>query len=374
MAQRVNVSGYTDAYNAQRDRTLRNRLMQQQELRAQQAAETDALNARAYGQSLDMQAQRFTTEQEALTQQQQAQQKQQKLNQTYAGAAWVLQAPPGQKRARAKYAFGAIAPELSQRGIDLEALDDAQVDELAMNLQSEAGAALGKEPAAKPVPFAQSAEAEKLRMQQENAMELERVRQQGVAAAAERKTDAGPSMRDVTSLRKEFESTDAAKNYRAVLPLYNRAKTAPNSRAGDISLIYALGKMFDPTSVVREGELVLAQNAAPWLVKMASQANSQLTADGQLNPQTRAMIMEALKGQVDSFRIPYDQERERYSQYATEYGIDPFKVVGKDAAEAFDVPSGTRDARIPNGVAIRNTSKSGRPIISRDGGTTWEYE
>ena len=31
-------------------------------------------------------------------------------------------------------------------------------------------------------------------------------------------------------------------------------------------------------------------------------------------------------------------------------------------------------ARVPDGVAIRNTSKSGRKIISRDGGTTWEYE
>jgi hypothetical protein len=158
----------------------------------------------------------------------------------------------------------------------------------------------------------------------------------GTPVGAPKPASSGPSMRDVTSLRKEFESTDSAKQYRAVLPLFNRAKTAPDSRAGDISIIYALGKMFDPTSVVREGELVLAQNAAPWLVKMASQANSQLTSKGQLLPQTRAAIMEALQGQVESFKIPYTQERARYSQYATEYGIDPFKVVGNDAAEGFD--------------------------------------
>lgn len=197
---------------------------------------------------------------------------------------------------------------------------------------------------------------------------------QGTPVGASRPQESGPSMRDVTSLRKEFESTDAAKNYRAVLPLFNRAQTAPNTRAGDISLIYALGKMFDPTSVVREGELVLAQNAAPWLQKMASNANSQISAKGALSPETRAVILDALRGQVESFKIPYDQERERYSQYATEYGIDPFKVVGNDAAAGFDAPKGAKDARIPNGVAIRNTSKSGRPIVSRDGGATWEYE
>lgn len=197
--------------------------------------------------------------------------------------------------------------------------------------------------------------------------------------------DTGPSMRDVTSLRKEFESTPSATQYRAVLPLYNRAKTAPNTRAGDISMIYALGKMFDPTSVVREGELVLAQNAAPWLQKMASQANSQLSAKGALSPETRTTILEALQGQVDSFRLPYEQERQRYSQYASEYGIDPFKVVGNDASAAFsdakapdpktmNPPAAPGAARVPDGVAIYNKSKSGRDIVSVDGGKNWTYK
>lgn len=186
--------------------------------------------------------------------------------------------------------------------------------------------------------------------------------------------DTGPTMRDVTGLRKEFESTDAVKQYRAVLPLFNRAKTAPNTRAGDISMIYALGKMFDPTSVVREGELVLAQNAAPWLQKMASQANSQLSARGALSPETRATILEALQGQVDSFRIPYDQERQRYSQYATEYGIDPFKVVGNDASAAFSSDAKSPDpktmnlpSKLSNGWILHTDANGNKAYVSPDG-------
>lgn len=154
-------------------------------------------------------------------------------------------------------------------------------------------------------------------------------------ASSAPKPEGGPTMRDVANLRKEFEGTPEVKNYRSVLPLYDRAKKAPNTRAGDISIIYALGKMFDPTSVVREGELILAQNAAPWLQKLASNANSQITGKGALNPQTRSEIMAALDGQVEAFRQPYEQQRERFGSYATDYGIDPFKVTGDDAKNAF---------------------------------------
>lgn len=136
-------------------------------------------------------------------------------------------------------------------------------------------------------------------------------------------------------LRKEFESVDVVKNYRNVLPLYQRATTAPDTMAGDISVIYALGKMFDPTSVVREGELQLSMNAAPWLQKIASMVNAQITGEGRLSAETRADIMGALRGQIDAFRAPYEQERARYSQYAQDSGLTPEKIIGPDPAAAF---------------------------------------
>lgn len=150
-----------------------------------------------------------------------------------------------------------------------------------------------------------------------------------------------PTIRDTTNLRKEYEGQDAVKNYRSVIQLYDRATKAPNTRAGDISVIYALGKMFDPNSVVREGELILAQNAAPWLRKLASTANSQITGKGALSPQTRQEITAALNGQVESMRAAYEQERNRYSEYAKQYSLDPFSVVGNDPGDAYKNNSNT---------------------------------
>lgn len=150
----------------------------------------------------------------------------------------------------------------------------------------------------------------------------------------------GKTFKNIQALRKEFEGMDSVKQYKLVLPLYQRALKAPNTRAGDVSIIYALGKMFDPGSVVREGELILSQNTAPWLQKLASNANSQLTGEGSLNKETRAAIMDALNGQVEALSMPYRQERERFAQYADENGWEPRQVVGSDPSEAFKTTDG----------------------------------
>jgi hypothetical protein len=151
----------------------------------------------------------------------------------------------------------------------------------------------------------------------------------------------GPNnRRNSMQLRKEYEDQEAVKTYRTVLPLYERAAKAPDSRAGDISVIYALGKMFDPGSVVREGELQLSMNAAPWLQQMAAGIKSQITGEGRLTPPMRATILDALNGQVEALRQPYEQERARYGQYASDSGMTPDSVVGPDPAAAFQPKGG----------------------------------
>jgi hypothetical protein len=143
------------------------------------------------------------------------------------------------------------------------------------------------------------------------------------------------SFRDSMQLRKELEDSPPVKTYRAVLPIFERAKNAANDMAGDLSVIYALGKIFDPTSVVREGELQLSMNASPWLQKMAAAVNSQITGEGRLTPKMRAEILNALQGQVEALRLPYEQERARYAQYAKQYGFTENDIVGPNPAEAF---------------------------------------
>jgi hypothetical protein len=163
-------------------------------------------------------------------------------------------------------------------------------------------------------------------------------------------------------LRKEFEGQQAVKDYSTVLPLYQRAATAPNTRAGDISVVYALGKMFDPTSVVREGELQLSQNAAPWVRKIVADARSQISGTGAIDPQTRKDILAAMEGQVNALRASYERERERFSGYAAQYGATPSQIVGTDPATAFKLPR----------KVVRTGTLNGKKVVQYDDGTT-EY-
>lgn len=135
------------------------------------------------------------------------------------------------------------------------------------------------------------------------------------------------------SLRKEFDGQDSVKNYRSALTQYKRAQTAPDTRAGDISVVYALGKIFDPNSVVRGGELTLSQNAQPWLQKIVGEANSQVSRTGRLDAATRVEIVGAMKGQIDSTGEAYASDRDRFSQYAQDAGFDPYSVVGANLYE-----------------------------------------
>ncbi|MGC3959562.1 MAG: hypothetical protein QM813_16930 [Verrucomicrobiota bacterium] len=155
------------------------------------------------------------------------------------------------------------------------------------------------------------------------------------ALAAMRAASAGPANErkdraQVIQLRKEFDALPAVQNYRLVLPQYERAMTAPNTRAGDLSVVYALGKIFDPTSVVREGELELSKDAQPWLQKMVNAAKSQMSGQGALDPKTRADITEAMRGQVEALGTQYRLARGNYSQYAEAMEAKPFDVVGDE--------------------------------------------
>jgi hypothetical protein len=174
------------------------------------------------------------------------------------------------------------------------------------------------------------------------------------------KPDQGPrdnpyrDRQQVAGLRKEFDGLPEVKNYNLVIPTYQRAVNAPNTRAGDLSLVYALGKIFDPGSVVREGELILSKDAAPWLAKIVASTNSQINGAGAINAETRKEIIAAMQGQVESLRSQYDMRREQFSSYASDYGAEPFSVVGRHPGG--DAPAGspgtTNILKHPSGATV----------------------
>lgn len=148
---------------------------------------------------------------------------------------------------------------------------------------------------------------------------------EGRAATSERQL-----RRDIQSVRKEFEGMDAVKNYRTVQPIINSARKAPDNGYGDMDLIYAVGKILDPGSVVREGELALTIAAGSPLQRILGTTRFSLEKGGRLTHKARQQIVGMLEGRVGALEGAFNQERERFSRYAQENGWDPSQVVGTE--------------------------------------------
>jgi hypothetical protein len=91
-----------------------------------------------------------------------------------------------------------------------------------------------------------------------------------------------------TALRKEY--LDQTKDFRIIDQAYRRLKTADNTGVGDITRIFAIMKMNDPTSVVREGEQATAENAGGVPEKIRNQYNKLIKGD-KLSPNVRAQYL-----------------------------------------------------------------------------------
>jgi hypothetical protein len=144
----------------------------------------------------------------------------------------------------------------------------------------------------------------------------------GVSKAT-RATEAG--------LRKEFNGLADVKNYRTVATqaaAVKRLAAAPPSANGDIAMVYAVMKSYDPTSVVRETEFATAQNAAGVPDKIRNQFNA--IRNGQrLNPKQRQEMATTVAGFADTYKQRFDTVADEYRSYATDYSGDPDRVVAK---------------------------------------------
>lgn len=131
---------------------------------------------------------------------------------------------------------------------------------------------------------------------------------------------------DADNLRKEFEGREAVKSYRAVIPIAEAARKAPDTRAGDIQLAYAVGKILDPNSVVREGELALVGNAATLPEKIQGQIRTLVMGKGRMTPETRKEIQKILDNAVGERKSAYDAERQSVEQIVGRRGYNPQDV------------------------------------------------
>lgn len=132
--------------------------------------------------------------------------------------------------------------------------------------------------------------------------------------------------KDETSLRKEYSGE--SKKFIAIRDSFGTvlASAEDPSPAGDIGLIFSVMKMFDPTSVVREGEFATAANAGSVPERVVAQYNRALRGE-RLTPSQREDFVSTAKRTYEQSKKGYDRLRERYTGLAVDYGFKPENIV-----------------------------------------------
>jgi hypothetical protein len=140
-------------------------------------------------------------------------------------------------------------------------------------------------------------------------------------------------------LRKEFNNRGEVKEFKSVEGAYNQIRslaTKPPSAAADMSMVFSFMKMLDPGSVVREGEFANAQNAAGIPDRVVNAYNKALS--GQLlNPKQRQDFSGQANTLYQAQKDRFDGIAQEYRGYASDYGVDPERVVS--AAKAASTPT-----------------------------------
>jgi hypothetical protein len=121
------------------------------------------------------------------------------------------------------------------------------------------------------------------------------------------------SFDDTAKLRHEVTQLPSYKNMAQAAPIYQAMHEAAgrDTKAADLNLVYGLGKIMDPGSVVREGEIQMANNAQGWQEKLNGYL-AQINSKGGLTPEGRQALMAEAHGRIQAYKGEFDRDAGRY--------------------------------------------------------------
>ena len=131
------------------------------------------------------------------------------------------------------------------------------------------------------------------------------------------------------TLANEFNTLEPVKKYRVVEPLLKTMTEAAgkNNRVADQNMIYAMATIFDPGSVVRDGERIAIERgqALPdWLKGQISAFNG----GSALTPQYKQQMLDEAGSRFAALKEQHDQLAGQFNEKAKRYGLNPADVTG----------------------------------------------
>jgi len=131
-----------------------------------------------------------------------------------------------------------------------------------------------------------------------------------------------------TGIRKEFEGLPEVKNYKQALPAFQGIEDAVkrNTPMSDINLVYGIAKLYDPNSVVREGEYSTVASA-PGMPERVKGWVQYVQGGGKLTPEVKQQILTEGASRMQTFDKQYGAAIDRYGDIANRSGADASLVV-----------------------------------------------
>ncbi len=196
-------------------------------------------------------------------------------------------------------------------------------DQIAGSARSP-GVIVGPPREAAPVnPAAEQRDARRLALAEESA-----TREQANSG----RTQSNTALDNMSTLRKEFAGRKTVQDFNVILPQVSDAmKIATNPKAtgaDDLSLIYTFGKVMDPGSVVREGELALASDTGSFAQNIEG-AIQKVQGGQKLPPEIRMNLVRSMQRRGAQLAKQYNRERDDFKEIAQRSGFDPELIVGR---------------------------------------------
>jgi hypothetical protein len=136
----------------------------------------------------------------------------------------------------------------------------------------------------------------------------EEAQQRGIQPGAPAQENA-PDFKDISGIRKEIQDLPSYKSYSAAIPAYTSMVDAAkrDSKTADLNLVYGLAKIMDPTSVVREGEMIMVNNTQGLSDQVLGLINS-VNGGARLTPDARSGVLQEAQSRMNGFRQSLDAD------------------------------------------------------------------
>ncbi len=187
-----------------------------------------------------------------------------------------------------------------------------------------------------------------------------------------------PDFGDVAGMRKEITALPSYKNYSQAAPIWSSLVDAEgrDTKASDLNFVYGIGKLFDPGSVVREGEMVMVQGASSLPQRILSAINI-VNERGRLTPDMRKELLAEAQSRMNAYDAAVRTDMRGYRGIARRYGINPRDILPRLAPlpkwGGATPPATEGHTGTGGGSAVDSLTLQPGAVIAGDDGLSYEF-